>query len=147
MNVFGDCPLKGADIVIESGSMAGASFKVEGWARDIMAKGPDWASDMGNPAVLNFWLQRPDLLKDAQENMVEFMRVGLTGLYGHVGWSGCLVMPEELGIEASSPTPGECWIDGDGACTNCGADMSIDSYGDYTKYCGNCGARVRGFEE
>ena len=46
--------------------------------------------------------------------------------------------------DPSSPL-GECLVDGDGACTNCGADMSIDSYGDYTKYCGNCGARVMGF--
>jgi hypothetical protein len=46
-----------------------------------------------------FWLKRLDLLKNAQENMVELMRVGLTGLYGHIGMSGHLMMPEELGIE------------------------------------------------
>lgn len=99
MNVFEECPIKGREVVITSGSMAGETFEVEDWARNVMAKGPDWVSDIGNPAVLNFWLQRPDLSKNVQENIVEFMRVGLAGIYGHVGWSGYIVMPEELGIE------------------------------------------------
>lgn len=99
MNIFGECPVKGADIVIESGPMAGEVFQVEDWARNVMAKGIEWPSDLRNSSVLMFWMHRQDLLKGVQASQLEYFRTSLTGLYGHIGMYGHLMMPEELGIE------------------------------------------------
>lgn len=99
MNVFGDCPVRNTSITIKNGPYKGNTFDAEDWARNVMAKGAGWPQDIGNPAVIQFWALRPDLLKSAEKNEVEYMRVALTGIYGHIGWSGCLLMPEELGIE------------------------------------------------
>lgn len=99
MNVFEECPIKDREVIITSGSMAGETFEVEDWARNVMAKGVEWPSDMGNPAVLLFLVNRRDLIERMRVNQVEFLRVALSALYGHVGMSGCIVMPEELGIE------------------------------------------------
>lgn len=99
MNVFEECPIKGREVVIMSGNMAGKTFEVEDWARNVMAEGLDWLSDTGNPAVLLFLVDRIDLIERVGENPVEFLRVALSALYGHIGMSGCILMPEELGIE------------------------------------------------
>lgn len=99
MSVFGECPVKGMDVTVKSGPMVGETFKAEDWARNVMAKGPGWPSDVGNPSVIVFLVARPELVKAMDTSPVEFIRVGLTGIYGHVGWSGCIVMPDELGIE------------------------------------------------
>lgn len=99
MSVFGECSVKNTSMTVKSGPFNGATFEAEDWARNVMAKSIDWVSDIGNPAVIQFLALRPDLLKSIQVNKVELMRVALTGIYGHVGWSGCILMPEELGIE------------------------------------------------
>ena len=99
MNVFEECPIKGREVVITSGSMAGEIFEVEDWARNVMAKGVEWPSDMGNPAVLLFLVNRRELIRGMEANKVEFLRVALSALYGHIGMSGCIMMPEELEIE------------------------------------------------
>lgn len=99
MNVFGECPIKGSAIVVEKGPMAGETFVVEDWARNPMKEHFDWPSDIQNPAVLMFWANHQELLKDVQANKIEYIRVAITALYGHVGWAGCIAMPDELGIE------------------------------------------------
>lgn len=96
MNLFGECPLKGNEVTIKSGPLAGVSFEVEDWARNVMAKKIDWPQDLGNPAVLFFWRDRKDLLERVISDGVEYVRVCLTGLYGHIGYSGHLVMLDEL---------------------------------------------------
>lgn len=101
MNVFGKCPAIDEEVEIKSGPMAGEKFRVEDWARNVMAKGTEWPLDIGNPAVILFWSERTDLLAEARAEQVEFLRVALSGIYGHVGWSGCILMPEELGIEVN----------------------------------------------
>ena len=99
MNVFGECPVKGKTLEIKSGKMAGAKFEAEDWARNVMAEGLQWASDVRNPAVLLFWTNRVELCQAAMNDQVELSRVALSGIYGHVGWSGCIMLPEELEIE------------------------------------------------
>lgn len=101
MNLFGDCPLKGNEVTIKSGPLAGASFEVEDWARNVMAKKIDWPQDLGNPAVHFFWRDRKDLLKRVLSDGVEYVRLCLTGLYGHIGYSGHLVMLDELDCAAT----------------------------------------------
>lgn len=149
MNVFADCPLKGAELSIQSGPMKGEIFIVEGWARDIMEKRLDWPSDMGNPAVLNFWMQRQATLTLARMNSVECARVALTGLYGHVGWAGYLMLPEELGVEMNPSFPGECknmntdeaeWF----VCSECNTKLRVHEPLNASRihFCPNCGRKV-----
>lgn len=97
MNPFGTCPFKGMEMEIRDGYMAGETIIVEDWAREVLEKGVEWPSDIGNPSVLMFLVNRKELLDEIQSNKVEYLRVCLTGIYGHVGWSGCIVLPEELG--------------------------------------------------
>ena len=102
MRIFGDCPVKNISITVKSGPFSSTTFEAEDWARNVMAEGIDWVSDIGNPAVIQFLALRYDLLKSIQSNKVELMRVALTGIYGHIGWAGCILMPEELGIEVDA---------------------------------------------
>ena len=96
MNVFDEFPLKDKAVEVKGGPMKGKLFQAEDWARNVMARGVEWPSDIGNPSVLMFWASRQELCERVQSDEVEFMRVCLSGVYGHVGWSGCIVMADEL---------------------------------------------------
>lgn len=99
MNAFGECPLKGKKVEIKSGPLMGETIEVEDWARNVMAMRLEWPSDVRNPGVLVFLTRRLELVKAMEEDSLEYVRVCVTGIYGHVGQSGCIVMPEELEAE------------------------------------------------
>ena len=96
LDVFGDFPYKGMPLRVKGSKPDDEPFVAEDWARNVMKEGIGWPSDMGNPSVIVFWTKRVDKLLADKDNAVEGARIALSGIYGHIGWSGCIMLPEEL---------------------------------------------------
>ena len=80
-----DHPLAGKTVIIKSGSMSGAEYRIEGWWDKLT--GGSWGNAQGNPAALKY------AFRGATDNLPMDDEV----LYGKVGLLGHLVHASEIG--------------------------------------------------